>query len=65
MTDQSMALNPDAVRAILGHLDNSIDILDRHHVRLTISELQIKQMLSTLRQQLLAELTRLESERSQ
>lgn len=56
MTDQITSLTPGVIKDIVTHLDESILLLDKYSGRLTASEIQVKSMLSALRQQLLEHL---------
>jgi hypothetical protein len=52
MTDQFTSLPVAALKGIIAHLDESISLMDRHDGRLTLSEIQVKSMLTAVRRQL-------------
>lgn len=56
MTDQFTSLTPAAIREIMAHLDDSIEVFDKYSGRLSAAELQVKSMLSAMRRQLFEQL---------
>ena len=52
MTDRAASLNPAALREIIGHLDDSLKVMDSSD-RHTLGEIKIKSMITALRRQLL------------
>jgi hypothetical protein len=52
MTDQFTSLTPSAIREILAHIDESLAVFEKNKGRISITDLRIKSMLTTLRAQL-------------
>jgi len=64
MTDQFTSLPLAALKDIVGHLEESISLMDNYkdRGRMTASELQVKSMLSAVRRQLLEHIRAREEE---
>ncbi|HWA25807.1 MAG TPA: hypothetical protein VG734_09110 [Lacunisphaera sp.] len=52
MTDQFTSLPVAALKDIVTHLDESIQLMENHKGRMSASEIQVKSMLSAVRRQL-------------
>lgn len=60
MTDQFTSLTPSAIREIIAHIDESLAVFNKNKGRISVTDLRIKSMLTTLRSQLLEQLERQE-----
>lgn len=58
MTDQFTALTSTAIKEIIAHIDKSLAVFDKYQGRMSVPELQVKSMLTALRQQMSEQLQR-------
>ena len=56
MTDQFTSLSPAALKDIVAHLDDSLEVFTRQSGELTAADVQIKKMLIALRAKLIEKL---------
>ena len=56
MTDQFTSLSPAALKDIVAHLDDSLEVFARQSGELTAADAQIKKMLIALRAKLIEKL---------
>lgn len=59
MTDQFTSLTPTAIREIMAHIDESLAVFEKNKGRISLTDLRIKSMLTTLRGQLAEQLENL------
>lgn len=58
MTDQFTSLSASAIKEIVAHIDKSLQVFEKYQGRMSVSELQVKSMLTALRAQLHDQLER-------
>lgn len=58
MTDQFTSLTSTAIKEIVAHIDNSLAVFEKYQGRMSVPEVQVKSMLTTLRKQMLEQLQR-------
>lgn len=58
MTDQFTSLNSVAIKEIIAHIDNSLGVFEKYQGRMSVPEVQVKSMLTTLRRQMVEQLQR-------
>lgn len=63
MTDQFTSLPLTALKDIIVHIDESISLIEKHKGRITVSDIQVKSMLSAVRRQLLEHVREREEEK--
>lgn len=52
MTDQFSSLGSGAIKEIIAHIDKSLSVFEKYQGRMSVSEVQVKSMLTALRAQL-------------
>lgn len=58
MTDQYTSLTSEAIKEIIAHIDKSLAVFEKYKGRMSVTEVQVKSMLITLRRQMIEQLHR-------